>query len=53
MMKLILILLLVLPLYPCNAFSETPDLYFIDAHSQADSQKVLGKIIPLMDQAGV
>lgn len=29
------------------------DLYFIDAHSQADSHEVLDRVIPLMDQAGV
>jgi len=51
--KLILILLIILSQYPLAVFSETPDLYFIDAHSQADSQSVLRQVIPLMDQAGV
>lgn len=29
------------------------DLYFIDAHSQADSEQVLQRVITLMDRAGV
>ena len=29
------------------------DLYFIDAHSQADSEQVLRRVITLMDSAGV
>lgn len=33
--------------------STTPELYFIDAHSQVDSREVLNKIPGLMDQAGV
>ena len=33
--------------------SETSDFYLIDAYSQVGSQKVLQKVIALMDQAGV
>ena len=33
--------------------AEHADLYLIDAHSQADSEQVLQRVIPLMDRAGV
>jgi hypothetical protein len=52
-MKSTLMLLLILTLLPLSVYSDNSDLYFIDAHSQVDSQKVLQRIIPLMDKAGV
>ena len=45
--------ILLLMFYPVLALSEPTDLYFIDAHSQVDSQKVLNRIVPLMDKSGV
>jgi predicted TIM-barrel fold metal-dependent hydrolase len=38
---------------PIAAGADPSDLYFIDAHSQADSEQALQKVITLMDQAGV
>jgi len=54
--KLVVALLSTLPLCPVTAAdrdSDSRQLYLIDAHSQADSEAVLGRILPLMDQAGV
>ncbi|WP_455220734.1 amidohydrolase family protein [Kaarinaea lacus] len=44
---------LLLVFYPILALGEPADLYFIDAHSQVDSEQVMERIIPLMDKAGV
>jgi predicted TIM-barrel fold metal-dependent hydrolase len=33
--------------------ADPSEIYFIDAHSQADSEQVLQKVVPLMDRAGV
>lgn len=33
--------------------AQTDELYFVDTHSQADSEQVLQRVITLMDQAGV
>ncbi len=52
--RLILLPLAIISLYSFTVVrADTDDLYFIDAHSQADSEQVLQRVIPLMDQAGV
>jgi len=52
--KLLFVLPAILLLYlATSVIAEPTDLYFIDAHSQADSEDVLQRVIPLMDQAGV
>ena len=52
--RLILLPLVIISLYSSTVVrADTADLYFIDAHSQAGSEQVLQRIIPLMDQAGV
>lgn len=52
--RLILLPLAIISLYSSTVVrADTADLYFIDAHSQADNEQVLQRVIPLMDQAGV
>lgn len=53
MNKPILVAFITVMLGPVYVFSEAHEIYFVDAHSQADSEKVLAKIISLMDRAGV
>jgi predicted TIM-barrel fold metal-dependent hydrolase len=52
--RLLFSVLAILSLYSAAAGGAEPfDLYFIDAHSQADNEQVLQRAITLMDQAGV
>ena len=52
--KLILLLLAIILLYSSAVVqADAAGLYFIDAHSQVSSERVLQRVIPLMDQAGV
>jgi hypothetical protein len=52
--RLILLPLVIISLYSSNVVcADTADFYFIDAHSQACSEEVLQRVIPLMDLAGV
>lgn len=49
-----ILLLLALSVASLGSVAKDPDLlYFVDAHSQVDSEKTLQTIIELMDQAGV
>lgn len=53
-LKFRFLLLIVVSMTSLNTLAgESGDLYFIDAHSQADSEQTLNSIIQLMDKAGV
>ena len=52
--RLILLPLAIILLYSYDVVrADAADLYFIDAHSQVSRERVLQRVIPLMDQAGV
>jgi predicted TIM-barrel fold metal-dependent hydrolase len=52
--RFIFSLITILSLYSATASGAgIADLYFIDAHSQADSEQILQRVITLMGQAGV
>jgi len=52
--RLTFLLFAILSLHlPSAIGADSSDLYLIDAHSQADSEQVLQRVITLMDQAGI